>query len=261
MAVLLSQGIKPTLLIDGPATYEAMLKAIQNAADHINFETFIFEDDDIGRRFADLLMEKQQQGVQVNLIYDSIGSKNTPQAFFSRLRDSGIKVLEFNPVNPLKAQRIDFITHRDHRKILVVDGRIAFTGVLTLVRSIGVTHPLRARARRGATPTCRSKARQWPSSRNFFGYLKTPERADTSSEKLLPGAKATGPGVDSGDRKHSRREKSLYVQTCNISAITFAEKRIHLTNAYFVPDMQTRSALMEAAKTESGCEIDRTRGQ
>ncbi len=121
-------GNKATLLKDGEATYGAMFKAIQGAQDHINFETFIFEDDEIGRRFADLLLEKQEQGVQVNLIYDSVGSKDTPEAFFKRLRDCGIKVVEFNPVNPLKAKKVDFLTHRDHRKILIVDGKIAFTG-------------------------------------------------------------------------------------------------------------------------------------
>ncbi|MGA2106410.1 MAG: phospholipase D-like domain-containing protein [Syntrophorhabdales bacterium] len=121
-------GNKATLLIDGEATYAAMSKAIQDARDHINFETFIFEDDDVGRRFADLLMEKQRQGVQVNLIYDSVGSMQTPEAFFERLRACGIKVLEFNPVNPLKAKRVKLLTHRDHRKILIVDGEVAFTG-------------------------------------------------------------------------------------------------------------------------------------
>ena len=101
-------GNKATLLKDGEATYGAMFKAIQGARDHINFETFIFEDDDIGRRFADFLLEKQEQGVQVNLIYDSAGSSNTSVAFFQRLRDGGINVLEFNPANLLKAKKIDF---------------------------------------------------------------------------------------------------------------------------------------------------------
>src|SRR5512143_4356445 len=65
-------GNKVTLLIDGPATYDAMFKAIQSAKDHINFETYMFDDDDLGRRFADLLLQKQAEGVQVNLIYDSV---------------------------------------------------------------------------------------------------------------------------------------------------------------------------------------------
>jgi len=83
----------PTLFIPG---------FFQDKEDHINLETYIFEDDEVGRRFADLLLEKQGEGVQVNLIYDSVGCLNTPAAFFERLRDGGVQTLEFNPVNPLK---------------------------------------------------------------------------------------------------------------------------------------------------------------
>ena len=78
----LTKGNKVTLLADGQAAYAAMFKAIQNAKDHINLESYIIEDDETGRKFADLLLQKQAEGVQVNLIYDSVGSMNTP-AFFS----------------------------------------------------------------------------------------------------------------------------------------------------------------------------------
>src|SRR3990170_6895106 len=100
----LTKGNKVTLLADGQATYAAMFKAIQNAGDHINLESYIIEDDETGRKFAELLLQKQAEGVQVNIIYDSVGSMNTPAAFFQRLRDGGIQVVEFNPINPLKAR-------------------------------------------------------------------------------------------------------------------------------------------------------------
>lgn len=113
----LTKGNKVTLLVDGQAAYGAMFKAIQDARDHINLETFIIEDDEAGRKFADLLLQKQAEGVQVNLIYDSIGSFSTPVPFFKRLRDGGIQVLEFNPVNPFKAHGKWLLEHPDHRKI------------------------------------------------------------------------------------------------------------------------------------------------
>jgi len=94
----LIKGNKVSLLIDGPATYAAMFKAVENAKDHINIETFIFEGDEIGSKFANLLLQKQSEGVQVNIIYDGIGSLGTPQSFFDRLKQGGIQVLEFNPV-------------------------------------------------------------------------------------------------------------------------------------------------------------------
>ena len=79
----LTKGNKVTLLADGQAAYAAMFKAIENAKDHINLETFIIEDDEVGRKFADLLLQKQAEGVQVNLIYDSVGSYSTPRCLFS----------------------------------------------------------------------------------------------------------------------------------------------------------------------------------
>ena len=126
----LTKGNKVTLLIDGAATYAAMFKAVENARDHINIETYTMEDieDETGRKFADLLLQKQAEGVQVNLIYDSLGSFSTPAAFFQRLRDGGIQVVEFNPQNPLKAHGKWRLAKSDHRKIMVVDGKVAITG-------------------------------------------------------------------------------------------------------------------------------------
>lgn len=89
------------LLQDGPATFQAMFASIRAA--HINMETYIIEDDAVGNS-SPALIEKQVQGVQVNLIYDNVGVINSPKAYFKRLSDSGIKVLEFNPVNLLSTK-------------------------------------------------------------------------------------------------------------------------------------------------------------
>jgi phosphatidylserine/phosphatidylglycerophosphate/cardiolipin synthase-like enzyme len=78
--------------------------------------TYIFEDDAVGQRFAAALIAKQQEGVQVNVIRDSVGTMGTPIEFFTRLSDSGIKVLEFNPVNPLTAKAGWNVNQRDHRQ-------------------------------------------------------------------------------------------------------------------------------------------------
>ncbi|HUJ89387.1 MAG TPA: cardiolipin synthase [Syntrophorhabdales bacterium] len=242
-------GNKAMLLIDGPATYGAMFKAIQNAGDHINFETFIFEDDDIGRRFADLLLEKQQQGVQVNLIYDSVGSKNTPAAFFKRLRDAGINALEFNPVNPLKARKTDFLTHRDHRKILIVDGEIAFTGGVNIsgVYSSSPSGP-------------DSSGQPW---RDTHVEIKGPAVAEFQKLFLDTWKRQKGPELAQRtyfpDLKRQGNEliqvigstpgeKNRVTYIMYVSAITFAEKTVHLTNAYFVPDRQTMQAVTDTAK-------------
>src|SRR6185369_4317318 len=98
-------GNKVTLLQDGPATYQAMFAAIGRATDHINVESYIFEDGEVGQQFADLLLERQAHGVQVNVIYDSVGAFATGKPFFDRLTQAGVQVLEFNPVNPLAAKK------------------------------------------------------------------------------------------------------------------------------------------------------------
>jgi cardiolipin synthase len=112
-------GNRVALLKDGPATYSAMFQAIAAARDHIHMETYIIEDDEVGRKFADALIAKRAQGVRVALIYDGLGSLGTPGAFFKRLTEAGVDVAEFNTVNP---------NHRDHRKILIIDGKTAFVG-------------------------------------------------------------------------------------------------------------------------------------
>ena len=124
----LTTGNSVKLLQDGPATYRAMFDAIAAAKDHINLETYILEDDEVGQRVAQVLIDKQQRGVQVHIIHDSVGSFGTSPAFFKQLRDSGIRVLEFNTVNPLKSGSAWELNQREHRKFLIVDGLTSSLG-------------------------------------------------------------------------------------------------------------------------------------
>jgi len=246
-------GNKVTLLIDGPATYSAMFTAIEHAKDHVNLETYIFEDDEVGRRFADLLLKKQSEGVQVNLIYDSVGSLNTSRAFFERLSKGGIQTLEYNPINPAKAQEGWLLTHRDHRKILIVDGSIAFTGGVNISRvysssslSVGEhdrkieeawrdTHvqiegPVVAEFQKLFLDTwSRQRGPELP-QKDYFPALKR-EGSD------LIGVVGSAPGQE------NRITYIMYV-----SAFVYAHNFIHLTNSYFVPDSQTVKALRDAAR-------------
>ena len=122
----LTTGNDVRLLEDGPATYQAMIAAITAARDHINLETYILEDDEVGRRFAEVLIAKQQQGVQVNLIRDSVGTIATPAAFFTSAagRERRRGAPSTTPMNPLAARTATWaLNQRDHRKLL--DGRRA----------------------------------------------------------------------------------------------------------------------------------------
>jgi cardiolipin synthase len=90
------------------------------------------EPDEIGQRFAAVLLKKRQEGITVNLIYDSVGSMRTPKEFFKQLEDAGANILEYNPINPLYARKNWIINDRDHRKLLVVDGKIAYVGGINI---------------------------------------------------------------------------------------------------------------------------------
>ncbi len=249
---LLVAGNKVTLLIDGKATYAAMFEAIQNAKDHINFETFIFEDDDVGKQFSDLLIRKSAEGVQVNLIYDSFGSKNTPASFFQRLRDGGVRVLEFNPVNPWKvlAGKHWALRHRDHRKILVVDGAIAFTGGVNVSAVYSGSSAIGSRSGNKEKPWRDTHVRiEGPAAlRLQWLFMKTWERQKgptLTGRDYFPYVRQAGNTlvrvVGSLPGESNRLIFMMY-----ISAITHAENSIYLTTPYFVPDDQMLKALTDA---------------
>lgn len=124
-----STGNRARLLIDGPETFEAMLAQIEAAQHRVHLENYIFRGDSIGRRFAEALAERANDGVEVRVIYDWIGSLSTPRAFWGELRRTGVEVLPFAPPSP---HRPLTILRRDHRKLLVTDSRFAVVGGLCI---------------------------------------------------------------------------------------------------------------------------------
>ena len=246
-------GNKVTLLIDGPVTYAAMFKAIQNAKDHINLETFIFEDDEVGHRFADLLLQKQSEGVQVNLIYDSLGCLNTPAAFFQRLRDGGIKTLEFNPINPVKARKKWLLTNRDHRKILIVDGAVAFTGGVNISRVYSSSSLSGSEHERNIQESWRDTHVQIEGpavaelQKLFLDTWAREKGPELSKRNYFPTLKREGSDlIEAVGSTAGQENRVTYIMY--VSAFIFAQNFIHLTNPYFVPDEQTVKALTNAAR-------------
>ncbi|MDD5336541.1 MAG: cardiolipin synthase [Rhodoferax sp.] len=246
-------GNKVTLLQDGAATYAAMFAAIRKAQDHINLESYIIEDDEIGQQFADLLLERQSQGVQVNIIYDSVGGLKTPKAFFARLRQAGMAVLEFNPVNPLLAKTPWLLNNRDHRKILIVDGRTAFIG------GINISSVYSSGSVIGRTGPATTNSVAW---RDTDLQLEGPVVAELQKLFMASWEKQRGQALAAKDyfplltaqgKEMVRAIGSSYddpyslIYLTLISAIGNAEKQVYLTNAYFVPDPQLLAALTDAA--------------
>jgi cardiolipin synthase len=246
-------GNKVTLLQDGPATYQAMFAAIGRAKDHINVESYIIEDGEMGQKFADLLLERQAKGVQVNLIYDSVGAFGTDKTFFERLTQAGVHVLEFNPVNPLVVKKPWTLNHRDHRKLLVVDGRTAFIGGINIssVYSSGS-------AIRGSNRPVDLKS-GWRDTdiqidgpvvgefqKLFVETWQTQHGKPLAPKDYFPSIAPQGKEIVRAIGSSPDDPYSLIYLTL-ISAITNAEKQVHITNAYFVPDPQLIKALVDAA--------------
>lgn len=246
-------GNKVTLLQDGPATYQAMFAAIRNAKDNINMESYIIEDGKVGQQFADLLLERQAHGVQVNVIYDSVGAFGTDRAFFDRLMKAGVRVLEFNPVNPLWARKAWALNHRDHRKLLVVDGRTAFLGGINIssVYSRGSFFSTRS-----GKPDSKSGWRDTDIEidgpavsefqRLFIETWNKQHGGPLMPKDYFPIITPQGKDIvraigSSPDDPYNQMYLTL------ISAIDNAEKEIYITNAYFVPDPQLVKALGNAA--------------
>lgn len=253
-------GNKVELLVDGPTTYEAMFEAIENAKDHINLETFIFEDDDdVGKKFAELLIRKQQSGVQVNVIYDSGGSLSTPAEFFQTLKDRGINILEFNPINPLKARKGWQVNNRDHRKLLIVDGKYAFVGGINISSVYS----------RGSLSGSKPDSDDGEKSLKDIPWRDTHMRISGPSvaefQKLFIATWLAQKGEPLALRKYypeltntgkevvraigsSPEDKYNQMYVTLLSAFNSAETQLWITNAYFVPDPQMLDALKDAVK-------------
>lgn len=126
-------GNKPNLLIDGAATFASIFEGIAKAESYILVQFYIIRDDRLGRQLAEALIQRARAGVQVWVLYDDVGSSDMPQSYKKRLRDEGIKVAGFNQrhrflrfAGPMR------INYRNHRKVVLVDGKVAWTGGLNV---------------------------------------------------------------------------------------------------------------------------------
>jgi cardiolipin synthase len=249
----LTTGNRVTLLQDGPLTYQSMLEAISAATDNINMETYILDDDEVGQRFAAALIARQQQGVQVHLIHDSVGTLETPAEFFSQLDANGIQLLEFNPVNPLTASKGWELNSRDHRKLLIVDGRVAFVG------GINISSVYSGGSLRQSSKLRPGSELPW---RDTHVKIEGPVVAELQKLFIQSWEKQQGSALPPADYfpKLERVSDELVraigsspddpyslIYATLISALRSAQSEIWITNAYFVPDPQLLDSLKAAA--------------
>jgi cardiolipin synthase len=245
-------GNKVTLLFDGPQTMKAMMAAIEGARDHINLETYIFDQDELGLKFADLLIAKQKQGVQVNIIYDSVGTLGTPAEFFERMRAAGIRLTEFNPVSPLKRFGGWRLNNRDHRKILVVDGRIGFTGGVNIAKDYARSSLFRSQGKRNRELGWRDThlqlegpavaSLQWL----FLDTWAKQNADDLLDRQYFPALAPAGERIVRVIATFPDGDFEIF--KAYALAMQQAKKSIHVTVAYFAPDVQVIEILKDAAK-------------
>jgi cardiolipin synthase len=240
-------GNAARLLIDGRETFAVMFAAMRGAKTSINLEYYIMEDvESDALHLSDLLISKRQQGVAVNILYDSFGSNATPPEFFRRLRDAGVQIVEFNPFNPVT------FNFRDHRKILVVDGEKAIVGGINLSTTY---QSLAGSGGAGGKP-----APYWRDTdleiegpvvaqlqALFFEHWEGQKGPPLDRAKYFPAVAPKGREVvrvvgSTPDKGVPR----FYVTL--LSAIRNAEKNVWLSAAYFVPTDQEEEDLIAAAR-------------
>jgi cardiolipin synthase len=138
VAADLVSGNAYDVLVNGNSAFPAMLQAIAGARERISLETYIYEDGLVADQFTSALENAAQRGVTVNLIFDAIGASNMDRAHFDRLEKAGCHLVSFNPSHWYTLEELNY---RTHRKILVVDGEVAFTGGIGIADQWSIQAP------------------------------------------------------------------------------------------------------------------------
>jgi len=253
----LYRGNQARLIVDGPATFAAMKAAIAQARRRILLESYIVEDQGVAAEFAALLLRKAAEGVRVSLVYDAVGSITTPDEFFKRLQRGGIASCAFNPVNPARRPGYWGINHRDHRKLLVVDDQVAFTGGINISRVYGSGSFSRSKAPPVADPLedgwrdTQIEIRG-PAVAAMAELYATTWRDQGCQGELgpppLPAAAAREPGERIVKLLASDpRDPVNRIYTALLGAVEASRRSVQLTMAYFAPGDDFVAALCDAA--------------
>ena len=233
-------GNRHQVLLNGDQIFPPMLEAIRSAQKTITFETYIYWSGDIGREFAKALAERARQGVKVHVLLDWVGSAKVDETFVDELTAAGVQIRKFHPPHWSTLGRLN---NRTHRKLLVVDGRTAFTG--------GV----------GIAPLWTGRAQDPEHWRDTHFKVEGPVVAQMQAVFLDNWIKVTGDVLHGPDYfpvmapagnaaaqmfSSSPSGGSEGMQLMYLMAITAASRSIDLSAAYFVPDELSVRALVEA---------------
>ena len=238
-----------TALINGDQIFPAMLEAVRNAQKSIDLETYIYWSGGIGSRFAETLAERARAGVKAHVLIDWIGSRKIDSHDLQVMRDAGVEVERYNPLVWFNLARLN---HRDHRKLLIVDGKIGFIG------GAGVADIWQGNA---------DAPDHW---RDTQFRLEGPAVGQMQAAFMDNWMKTTGRVLDNEDyfpELHpagndlaqvffsSPRDGTESVRLMYLLAIAAAKKNIRLSASYFVPGALTTEELVDASKRGVNVEI------
>ena len=240
--VPLLRGGTAELLQNGDRFYAAMLEAIRGARDTINFEVYIFESDATGREFIAAFKERARAGVEVRLLLDAFGSFKLKRAHRRELREAGVH-LEF--FRPLALRNLVRIYRRTHRRAVVVDGRVGFTGGAAISDKW-----------RGDTRT----PKEWRDSMTrVTGALVAGVQSAFAANwvyvcgELIAGPRFYPPGRDEGPAcglsvVSSPSDARQPIRILIWLSFVNARRRLWIASSYFIPDIQLRKAVIERAR-------------
>lgn len=230
------------VLADGEETYDAMLRAMEQAKDHIHVEFYIFRHDRIGTKFQDVMIRKAQEGVKVRLICDGLGSYKLKKTFIQRFKESGVEFYFFLPAMVSMFSRR--INYRNHRKIVVVDGTVGFLGGINVgddylgqYPHMGYWRDTHLEIEGDAVYFLQSVfLHDWKlaSGERITDIELYPEHHCVGKEQVQ--ILSSGPDMNWNA-----------IQEMCFGAISVAKERIWITSPYFIPDQGIYEALKTAA--------------
>jgi cardiolipin synthase len=238
-------GNQLTLLAGGKEAFPAMLEAIASARSRITFASYLVRDDPTGQGFREALIERARAGVQVRFLYDAVGCLGcADERYFRPLREAGVDLLEFHPIAPWRRNR--GFNRRNHQKILVVDGRLAFTGGLNLADEYGPSssgsawRDLHVSVRGPAVKELEQVfARGWELGGGApFDLPPAPTEAQVEGRG--------GALVQTIDNVGLRRRHWMHAAWRY--ALQAARNRVVIANAYFIPDIILRRTFRDAVR-------------
>lgn len=244
-----SKGNNVDILIDGHATFHAIFEALEKAESFIHIQYYIFENGELADRIAELCKRKVKEQVEVRIIYDGVGSRHLAKSYIADLQDAGVKVHGFLPLH-IWASTI-WINYRNHRKIIVVDGKVGFVGGINISDKyikgdpvLGKWHDHHLRIEGPAVDSLHAVfAIDWTFVTGQEGLLKAPY---FNNQKEI--GDKTVQIVFSGPDSDFAAVRQQYFKMIND-----AKKYIYLSNSYLIPGQSIIEALQTAAL--SGCDV------